>query len=87
MLASCERYDPRSGQWQALPPLPAARGYLAAAFGLDGVLYAAGGSREADGFGTGCTDFHAFDPRANAWLAKEPLSIGRANLAMALLHW
>ena len=86
MLTSCERYDPRVGAWDALPPLPKARGYLAAAFGCDGVLYAAGGSG-VDGFGTGCTDFIALDPRRGAWKPMAPLPVGRANLAMALVDW
>lgn len=86
MLASCERYDPRRGKWEALPPLTSSRGYLAATFGLDGLLYAAGGSRDADGFGTGCTDFSAFNPRRGQWEARAPMQRGRANLAAALVH-
>ena len=85
MLASCERYDPRRGAWEALPPMPTARGYLAATFALDGVLYAAGGAAEGAYFRCGCTALEAFDPRKGAWEVLPPLPTARSILSCALV--
>eukprot|EP00966_Prymnesium_polylepis_P243712 5636018-Prymnesium_polylepis.1 len=85
MLSSCERYDPRRGAWEALPPMPTARGYLAATFALDGVLYAAGGAAEGAYFRCGCTALEAFDPRKGAWEVLPPLPSARSILSCALV--
>jgi hypothetical protein len=84
MLGSCERYDPRSGLWQPLPPMPTARGYLAATFGLDGVLYVAGGARQGTYFRCGTTVFEAFDPRKGEWESLPAMPEARANFQAAL---
>ena len=85
MLSSCERYDPRRGVWEPLPPLPTARGYLAATFGMDGVLYAAGGARMGSHFRDGSDAFEAFDPRRGTWEALPPLPRARASFSAALI--
>jgi len=63
-LDAAEAYDPATGAWATLPPLPAARSDLAAAFGPDGRLRALGGQNAAlEPVG----EVDAFDPAAGAW--------------------
>ena len=66
MLGSLERYDYRSGAWDtSFPPMPTARGYLTAAFGLDGCLYASGGC--TINYGHASSNVERFDIRAGRW--------------------
>lgn len=80
MLSDAERYDPREGRWQRLPPLPTARGYLAACFDLvRGNLHAAGG---CSSIGQPLDAFECFDRAAGKWRVLPPMPQARANLAM-----
>lgn len=80
VLSAVERLDPREGTWKLLPPMPTARGYLAAEFGMGtGHLYAAGGSSAT---GQPLDAFECFDRAANQWRALPPMPSARANLAL-----
>jgi N-acetylneuraminic acid mutarotase len=45
VLATVEVYDPKTNSWSAVAPMPTARWGLAAVLGLDGRIYALGGSQ------------------------------------------
>jgi N-acetylneuraminic acid mutarotase len=80
------RYDPGSGRWQSLPPLPAPRS--SAAGGTDGRRFllfggtgpGSGGAGEvANGFDT----VQAFDPDTGAWATSDDAGSGLAPLPQA----
>ena len=62
-VTSCERIDAREARWHPLCPLPDARAYVGGTFGLDGVLYVAGGHGWLQQL---LPDVSADDPRADA---------------------
>ena len=64
-----DRYDPATGDWEILPDAPHARDHFQAAV-IDGLLYAAGGRRTADGrFFEDCEPVvDVFDIAAGRWL-------------------
>jgi N-acetylneuraminic acid mutarotase len=66
--------------WEYVTPLPAVRGYLAAATGLDGTIYAIGGMYGSDNYHV---DVYAYDPVANTWTPVAPLNYKRALFAAA----
>lgn len=71
-------YDPERNAWTEGPPMPSARGGLAAV-AFDGKLYAIGGF---DGSGnTGAVE--VYDPATRQWTGKAPLPTPRDHLAAA----
>src|SRR5439155_6496081 len=73
-----EAYDPSTDVWTTNPPLPTARGELAAAV-VDGTLYAVGGANDESFL----TTVEAYDPIANSWTTKASMSTARVGLAAA----
>ena len=61
--------------------MPDPRQYLAAATGLDGRIYAIGGSTCGDNPSCFTGDMDVYDPRTNAWSTVTPMPTGRAMLA------
>src|SRR5438067_24813 len=67
--------------WQTAPALPAARGFLAAATGADGTIYAIGGY---DSSGTPQGTVYSFKPGTDtSWQTAPALPAARALLAAA----
>lgn len=63
-LAAFEAFDPGTGTWTALPPLPTARGGLAATATCTGHIVAAGGEAT-----TTFAEVEAFDTTTGRWVA------------------
>jgi hypothetical protein len=63
--------------WKAIPPMPTARAGLAAAFGLDGQLYAIGGDNGSSYFAT----VEAYNPQTKVWSERAPMPTARSVLA------
>ena len=71
--------------WSRLPDMPTERGYLSAAFAVDGCLYVAGG-HETNGFGgPPLSVVERFDVRAQRWEQAPDLELARSDLACAFL--
>jgi hypothetical protein len=80
--AAVERYDPASGVWSSLAPLPDPRTGLAAAATADGTVYAIGGYSSACTCVTPSVD--AYDPATDAWTPLPSLPDGREGAAAAV---
>jgi DNA-binding CsgD family transcriptional regulator len=79
-LAICEAYDPRTKQWEQLPPLPAPRSRYALA-DLEGQLYLFGGWDGARYRG----EVFVFDPRTRQWATRTPMPTARRAAGAALV--
>ncbi|HWQ15654.1 MAG TPA: kelch repeat-containing protein, partial [Roseiflexaceae bacterium] len=77
-----EAYDPRSQEWETLPPLPAPRSRYALA-SLEGRLYLFGGW---DG-SRYCDEVFVYDPQARTWSVDEqPLPTPRRSAGAAVVE-
>ena len=74
-----EAYDPTTGTWSTVAPMPTARDGLVAVTGLDGHIYAIGGESN----GTFVSTVEAYDPGTNTWttLASMPTPTWRMAAA------
>ena len=72
------RYDPSTGRWEELTPMPTARGGLGVAV-LNGRLYAIGGYNGKEN----PSAVEVFDPGTNSWTTRAPLPTPRDHLAVA----
>jgi len=72
-----ESFDPESGKWSDLAPMPTPRSDLAAAV-VDGKLYAIGGYD-----GRTLADMELFDPQSNVWEDLPPMPTPRSDFAAA----
>lgn len=78
-MADAAVYDPASGQWTELPPLPTPRDHLGVA-ALEGKVYAVGGrNRQSFTLGT----LEALDPATGKWETLAPMPTGRSGHAAA----
>jgi N-acetylneuraminic acid mutarotase len=82
-IKTVEAYDPATNQWSTVASLPTGRGYLTAAVGRDGRIYAIGGRAGGSGQRGGAflNTVEAYDPRTNTWSTAPSLSAPRAGLA------
>ena len=64
VIAQAEAYDPATGLWSTLAPMPAARLYSVAVTGADGRIYVLGGYDS--GF-TVTPTVQAYDPTKGTW--------------------
>merc|ERR1711879_1010565 len=79
-LASVERFSPRTGVWDPMPPMQYARGAVAAV-AIDGLIYAVGGRD-----GTQSLDSaERFRPDAMCWESLPALRSARFGAAAAAL--
>lgn len=79
-LNHVEAYDPNTGIWTAVAPMPTARGCAAAAVGRDGLIYVFGGfDRDINPLQT----VEAYDPIANTWTTKAAMPTARMCLGAA----
>lgn len=74
-IAAVYEYDPAQNEWRARPPMPTARGALAAV-ALGGRLYAVGGTNATD---TGALE--VYDPRTDTWQRLRPMPTPRNHIA------
>lgn len=77
LLDSVEAYSPGSNSWTAVASLPTARSNFAAAVGLDGRIYAFGGSEPS---GTTATTV-AYSPTSDTWSTVASMPTPRYDLA------
>lgn len=78
-LGTAEAYDPTTGIWHSLAPMPTPRFELSAVRGPDGRLYAIGGEGEA---APGVYDtVEIYDPATNTWSTGTPLPAACYGLA------
>jgi len=83
-VASLEVFDPMTGLWSVMAPMPQAAGGLAAA-AVDGKLYVVGGEQWAPTkkvFAEGWV----YDPAADKWDAMPDLNVPRHGLAAAAIE-
>ena len=89
-LDSLERYDPREGTFEQLAPMNHPRGYLAAKFGPNGMLYAAGGSalEQFDLFVMEAyhQEVEVYDRRMDTWYNSGNLVEDMADLTIQLWY-
>jgi len=71
---TAERFDPREGRWETLPPMPVPSGGLAAISLDDAVVAISGGNDEAETV-TGAVQ--EFDPARNEWRLLPALRVAR----------
>jgi N-acetylneuraminic acid mutarotase len=76
-----QSYDPATDTWEDLPPMPTARGGLAAAT-IDGRIHVVGGESFGDGSRT-FPEQAAYDPEIDRWQTLEGLPTARHGLAAA----
>ena len=77
-LTAAEAYDPATDGWTALPPVPTARGGIAAAT-LGGRIHVFGG----EGSGGTFVANEAFDVARGSWVRLAPLPTSRHGLGAA----
>jgi N-acetylneuraminic acid mutarotase len=81
-LATVEVYDPATNAWSAAPPMPTARGGLAAVLGPDQRIYAIGGD---DSLAAGLlATVEVYDPRTRTWETAPPMQTPRSNFGAAV---
>jgi len=78
--SSCIESVCRVNSWSKLPNMPTPRGYLAAATGPDGRIYAIGGTSPQTG---GLSKVEAYDPQKNAWTTVASMPTSRYGLCAA----
>ena len=79
-LSANESYDPKTGKWTTLSPLPTARSGITSQV-LDGKIFVFGGE---SGKGT-FTENEAYDPATGKWTAMTPMLAGRHGLGSAVV--
>lgn len=72
-----EAYTPATNSWTQLTPTPTSRGYLAAAVGSDGRIYAIGGSGSNGALAT----VEVYTSSTNSWATVAPLPAPRQSLS------
>ncbi|CAE8619681.1 unnamed protein product [Polarella glacialis] len=78
MLNSVERFDPKVGMWETLPPMSARRAYVTAA-AIAGGLHVFGGSDGGQCLGTA----ERFDPVYGTWSPLPGMAERRSGAASA----
>lgn len=79
-VSAAEVFDPRTGAWSALPPLPTARGGTAAAATCAGELVVIGGEAAAT-----FAEVEAFDTAAGSWRTLPPSPTPRHGLGVVAI--
>ncbi|MCX5859610.1 MAG: hypothetical protein NT056_06890 [Proteobacteria bacterium] len=82
VTSSMEAYNPSIDTWTMKPPMPTARGWLAAA-GIDGLLYAIGGTAGGRNF---YNTLEVYNPATNTWMMKSPMPSPRAAPAVGVIN-
>jgi N-acetylneuraminic acid mutarotase len=77
-LGEAEAFDPATGNWRPLPPMPTPRGGLAAAATSSGLIVAPGGEADAT-----FSEAEAFDVEEGRWVVLPPMPTARHGLGVA----
>jgi hypothetical protein len=82
-----ERYDPRSGDWELVTPLPVTLNH-SGVFGYRGKPYVFGGFTDVPLAGVGTTSprLFRFDGAGDGWTELEPAPVGRAAFAIGRIR-
>ncbi|WP_286216698.1 Kelch repeat-containing protein [Demequina sediminis] len=80
-VSNAASFDPATGAWTSLPPMPTARGGAGAAV-VDGKIYVVGGM---DASGTSLATVEIFDPATGSWSPGPSLTTRRDNPGVAAL--
>ncbi len=78
--AAAYRYSVKSNTWTAIAPMPVAVAGAAAALGVDGKIYVAGGLSG----GIAQSAVQVYDPAANSWTLSTPLPEALSGSAMSV---
>lgn len=76
LASAVEAFDPVTGRWEVLAPLPTPRGGFAGAF-VNGQVVVAGGERGTTSFDT----VEAYDPATDSWRPLTPMPTARHGVA------
>jgi N-acetylneuraminic acid mutarotase len=83
-LGTVEEYDPAADAWRPRASMPTVRRDVAIAASLAGRLYAAGGSGvSADRCCSALVAVEEYDPAADTWAGRAPLSVSTETLGLA----
>jgi hypothetical protein len=77
-LGETEAFDPGTGNWRPLPPMPTPRGGLAAAATSSGLIVAPGGEADAT-----FAEVEAFDAEEGRWVVLPSMPTSRHGLGVA----
>jgi N-acetylneuraminic acid mutarotase len=85
-LADVDAYDPDTGQWSSVAPLPVARSHNhTSTVVLNGRVYLFGGQANDPYFPKTIADVTSYDPATNTWTALPPLpDVRQATAAQAI---
>jgi N-acetylneuraminic acid mutarotase len=81
-VAAADAFDPATGTWASLAPLPTARAWMGAAE-LEGRVYAVGGRGERMALGHASAAVEAYDPAAGRWKSCRDMHLPRVHPAVA----
>jgi N-acetylneuraminic acid mutarotase len=84
-VSTVEAYDPVANAWTTKAPMPTARKSLRVGV-VNGTVYAIGGYNVATQNTVGLATVEAYDPVANTWSTKAPMSTARWDLAVAVAN-
>ncbi len=85
IVGTVEAYNSWTNKWTTKAPMPTPRYALGVGF-VHGILYAVGGVQPGPVTPALGTTVEAYDPKANSWMTKAPLPVGRTNLQVAVVH-
>ena len=83
--ASVEEYDPATDRWTPKAPISNAVWGLRAAV-VNGRIYVFGGANNPGGNSTHFSTVEEYDPAANRWTLKHPMSEAKYNMAIAVFN-
>ena len=81
-MSIVEAFDPKTGVWEAVAPMPTAR-YGAGAAVVDGKIYVAGGARSNTEAPLATVE--VYDPTTNTWVSAPSMSTPRKFFGLAVL--
>lgn len=76
-LVSSELYNPSTGQWSSVAPMPQPRRHFQATALTTGEILVTGGLENSNVPQVGTTGTLLFNPSTNAWQVRGPMSVGR----------
>lgn len=77
-----DRFDPATGRWEALPPIPTPANHLVAG-AIGGLVYAVGG--RGAGISAHTREVWALDPNGRSWSPRAAMPTSRAGCAGAVI--
>jgi hypothetical protein len=83
VLGANEMFNPETGTWTVLAPLPTPRAYLTVVGGTDGLVYAIGG---VDSTGKSVNTVEIYNPTLGSWSTGPSLLTARSHAAADLIY-